>query len=127
MFIALIKCQIPLEKIFSRILYNKMFFNLWIELADKVANILVFCRNCLYMRHSVLCSVLTVADLSLSLPLCRVQMLLQLGSLLTGNLSVMNLLTIALCFSLLDDDYFSSSSDNKKKKKSRSMLLFNNQ
>ncbi|XP_063073004.1 lipase maturation factor 2b isoform X1 [Engraulis encrasicolus] len=45
------------------------------------------------------------------------QMLIQVGSLLTGQMSPVNLLTIALSFSLLDDDGVSSYKSNKKKAK----------
>ncbi|XP_062374397.1 lipase maturation factor 2b [Sardina pilchardus] len=52
------------------------------------------------------------------------QVLLQLGSLLTGNLNVMSLLTIALCFSLLDDEHVRSEQGPKKKKKSKTWMQF---
>ncbi|KAK9975667.1 hypothetical protein ABG768_020907 [Culter alburnus] len=45
-----------------------------------------------------------------------VQLFLQLCHILTGNCSLLNLLSIALSFSLLDDDHFNSSTSPKKKK-----------
>ncbi|XP_043093672.1 lipase maturation factor 2b [Puntigrus tetrazona] len=45
-----------------------------------------------------------------------VQLFLQLCYILTGNCSLLNLLSIALSFSLLDDDYFHSNTSPKKKK-----------
>ncbi|KAL2102246.1 hypothetical protein ACEWY4_001414 [Coilia grayii] len=45
------------------------------------------------------------------------QMLLQLGGLLTGCMSTMSLLTIALSFSLLDDESVSGHKSKKKKTK----------
>ncbi|XP_067284168.1 lipase maturation factor 2b [Pseudorasbora parva] len=45
-----------------------------------------------------------------------VQLFLQLCHILTGNCSLLNLLSIALSFSLLDDDHFNSSAVPKKKK-----------
>ncbi|XP_051976735.1 lipase maturation factor 2-like [Xyrauchen texanus] len=53
-----------------------------------------------------------------------VQIFLQLGHILTGNCSLLNLLSIALSFSLLDDDHFSSSVGPKKKKKPKSLTLW---
>uniref|UniRef100_A0A671RZ05 Lipase maturation factor n=1 Tax=Sinocyclocheilus anshuiensis TaxID=1608454 RepID=A0A671RZ05_9TELE len=41
---------------------------------------------------------------------------LQLCYILTGNCSLLNLLSITLSFSLLDDDHFNSNTDPKKKK-----------
>ncbi|XP_056603896.1 lipase maturation factor 2b [Triplophysa dalaica] len=51
-----------------------------------------------------------------------IQLFLQVGHILTGNCSLLNLLTIALSFSLLDDDHFSSSTAQKKKKKTRTWM-----
>uniref|UniRef100_A0A673NBJ1 Lipase maturation factor n=1 Tax=Sinocyclocheilus rhinocerous TaxID=307959 RepID=A0A673NBJ1_9TELE len=45
-----------------------------------------------------------------------VQLFLQLCYILTGNCSLLNLLSITLCFSLLDDDHFNSNTGPKKKK-----------
>ncbi|XP_050964395.1 lipase maturation factor 2b [Labeo rohita] len=45
-----------------------------------------------------------------------VQLFLQLFYILTGNCSLLNLLSIALSFSLLDDDHFNSNTSPKKKK-----------
>uniref|UniRef100_A0A671RY50 Lipase maturation factor n=1 Tax=Sinocyclocheilus anshuiensis TaxID=1608454 RepID=A0A671RY50_9TELE len=45
-----------------------------------------------------------------------VQLFLQLCYILTGNCSLLNLLSITLSFSLLDDDHFNSNTDPKKKK-----------
>ncbi|XP_051547301.1 lipase maturation factor 2-like [Myxocyprinus asiaticus] len=53
-----------------------------------------------------------------------VQIFLQLCHILTGNCSLLNLLTIALSFSLLDDDHFNSSVGPKKKKKAKSLTLW---
>ncbi|XP_031438545.1 lipase maturation factor 2-like [Clupea harengus] len=50
------------------------------------------------------------------------QVLLQLGSLLTGNLSIMGLLTIALCFSLLDDNHVGAWQGHKTKKQSKALM-----
>uniref|UniRef100_A0A672RIL1 Lipase maturation factor n=1 Tax=Sinocyclocheilus grahami TaxID=75366 RepID=A0A672RIL1_SINGR len=44
-----------------------------------------------------------------------VQLFLQLCYILTGNCSLLNLLSITLSFSLLDDDHFNSNSGPKKK------------
>lgn len=44
------------------------------------------------------------------------QLFLQLFYILTGNCSLLNLLSIALSFSLLDDDHFNSNTSPKKKK-----------
>lgn len=56
------------------------------------------------------------------------QLFLQLCHILTGNCSLLNLLSMALSFSLLDDDHFNSSNSPKKKKgqekKSRSMTSY---
>ncbi|XP_051974569.1 lipase maturation factor 2b [Xyrauchen texanus] len=53
-----------------------------------------------------------------------IQIFLQLCHILTGNCSLLNLLSIALSFSLLDDDHFTSSAAPKKKKKTRSWTLW---
>ncbi|XP_016137123.1 lipase maturation factor 2-like [Sinocyclocheilus grahami] len=45
-----------------------------------------------------------------------VQLFLQLCYILTGNCSLLNLLSITLSFSLLDDDHFNSNTGPKKKK-----------
>lgn len=45
-----------------------------------------------------------------------VQLFLQFCYILTGNCSLLNLLSIALSFSLLDDDHFNSTTAPKKKK-----------
>uniref|UniRef100_A0A671RY65 Lipase maturation factor n=1 Tax=Sinocyclocheilus anshuiensis TaxID=1608454 RepID=A0A671RY65_9TELE len=46
----------------------------------------------------------------------QVCLFLQLCYILTGNCSLLNLLSITLSFSLLDDDHFNSNTDPKKKK-----------
>lgn len=53
-----------------------------------------------------------------------VQLFLQLFHILTGNCSLLNLLSIALSFSLLDDDHFNTHSKKKKgqEKKTRGWL-----
>ncbi|KAI7791978.1 lipase maturation factor 2b [Triplophysa rosa] len=48
-----------------------------------------------------------------------IQLFLQVGYILMGSCGLLNLLSIALSFSLLDDDHFSSSPAQKKKKKTR--------
>lgn len=48
-----------------------------------------------------------------------IQLILQVGHILMGSCSLLNLLSIALSFSLLDDDHFISSAGQKKKKKTK--------
>lgn len=90
---------------------------------------IVFCSStqCDYwniLLLSVFCETFSLAPLFM--PFC--QLFLQLCYILTGNCSLLNLLSIALSFSLLDDEHFNSTTAPKKKKgqekKPRSMTTY---